>query len=111
MPNTMGRAFWIRSKSYQFPGKNGPTLTGTGRGKVDDHAVLRTLEAGVDYRPFDAVRAFLYGRLGQADQDGLRQSGGRDIDFHLDRQRVDAQQRECLQFSKHGGIVPSFLSR
>ena len=57
-----------------------------GRGQVDDDAILRALEAGVDDRPFDAVRAFLDGRFGQADQHRLRQAARRDIDLDLDRQ-------------------------
>ena len=53
-------------------------------------AILRAHEAGVDHRPLDAVRALLDGRLGQADQHGLGQRAGRDVDLDLDRHGVDA---------------------
>ena len=81
--------------------ERGGLLGQIGRGQVDDDAVLRPLEAGVDDRPLDAVRAFLDGRLGQADQNGFRQPGGRDVDLDLDRQGVDAQQREGFEFGEH----------
>ena len=62
-----------------------------GRGKVDNHAVLRALEARVDDRPLYPVRALLDGRLRQPDQDGFRQPGGRNVHLDLHRQGVDAK--------------------
>ncbi len=73
-----------------------------GRGEVDDDAVVRAHEAGVDERPLDAMRALLDGRFGQADEHGLGQRAGRDIDLDLDRQGVDAEEREGVELGEHG---------
>ena len=81
--------------------ERGGLLGQIGRGQVDDDAVLRPLEAGVDHRPLDAVRAFLDRRLRQADENVLRQARGRDIDLDLDRQGVDADEREGFEFGEH----------
>ena len=80
-----------------------------GRGQVDDDAALRALKAGVDHRPFDAVRAFLDRGLRKADKDLFRQTAGGDIDFDLNRQGVDADEREGFEFGEHGRFIP--LSR
>ncbi len=77
-----------------------------GRGQVDDDAALRALEARVDHRPLDAMRAFLDGRLGKADQDLLGQSAGGDIDLDLDGQGLDADEREGFEFGEHRRVIP-----
>ena len=41
---------------------------------------------------------------GRPDQHGFRQSGGRDVHLDLDRQGVDAQEREGLEFGEHGPV-------
>ena len=57
--------------------------------------------AAVDHRPLDPVRAFLDGRLGQADQDRLGQGPGRNIDLDLDRQGLDPEQRIRSEPGEH----------
>ena len=54
-------------------------------------AFRKPLQAAIDHRPLDAMRALLNRLLGHANQNRLRQRAGRDIDLHLDRQRVDTQ--------------------
>jgi hypothetical protein len=47
---------------------------------------MRPHEAAVDHRPLNSVCALLDGLLRQADQHGLRQRAGRNIDLDFDRQ-------------------------
>jgi hypothetical protein len=77
-----------------------PSLAGTIRGQIDDHAILCALETGVDRGPLDAMGALPNRRLGQPDQLGLRQHRRRTID--LNRQGVDAEQRERCELGGHG---------
>ena len=79
-----------------------PSLVGTCRCEVDDDAICGALEAGVDDGSFDAVGAFFDGGFGEADQNRMGQAAVRDIDFALDGEGVDAQQREDFKVGKHG---------
>ena len=74
-----------------------------GRGEVDDDAVARADEAAVGQGPLDAVRAFLDGRFGQADEDRLGQRAGRDIHLDFDRHGFDADEREGVELGEHDG--------
>jgi hypothetical protein len=51
------------------------------------------------------MRTLLHRRLGQPDEYQFRQAGGRDIDFHFDRQGVDPDEREGLEFGEHGSPI------
>ncbi len=73
-----------------------------GRCQVDHDAILRPHEAAVDHRPLDAMRALLHRLLGQSDEQRLRQRAGRDIDFDLDRQSVDTEERKGVELGEHG---------
>ena len=72
------------------------------RREVDDDAVRRPRVAAVDEGTLDAVRAFFDGGFGQANEDRFRHGGRGDVDFHVDRTRVDAVQRVGQQLGKHG---------
>ena len=93
LPEPIGVDLSAAGQDAQGDGQveRGGLLGQIGRGQVDDHAVLRALEARVDDRPLDPVGALLDGRLRQPDQHGFRQPGGRNVDLHLHRQGVDAQ--------------------
>jgi hypothetical protein len=56
----------------------------------------------VDQGALDAVDALLDGELWKSDEHRLRQSGG-DVHLHLDRHRVDPDEREGVQLGEHGG--------
>lgn len=71
------------------------------RRQVDDDAVDGPHIAAVDERPFDAMRALLDGGFGQSDEDRLGHGRRRDIDLHLDRPGVDAEQGIRQQFGQH----------
>jgi len=45
--------------------------------------------------------ALLNCRLGQTDQQHLRHRRWRYVDFHLDRQGIDSQQAQSMQFCEH----------
>ena len=69
--------------------------------EIDDDAIDGPLIAAVDQRPLDPRRALLDGRLGHADQDGFGQRPGRDIDFDLNRQGLDPEQRISCEPGEH----------
>ena len=81
--------------------ERGGVLREIGRSEIDHYAILRPLIAAIHQRPFDAVYTLFNGRLGEADEDGLRERGVRDVDLDFDRKRVNAQQREGLQLGEH----------
>jgi DNA invertase Pin-like site-specific DNA recombinase len=68
----------------------------TSPGHVDHDAIRGADEAAVDHRTLDAMDTFLHRGFRQADENRLWDRAGRDIDFHLHRQRVNAHQRERL---------------
>lgn len=68
--------------------------TGASRSEIDDDAIFGLLITGVHQGPFDAMHAFAHGRFGQADEHGLRQGPGRDVDFDFHGHGVDADERE-----------------
>ena len=72
------------------------------RGEVDHHPIIRPQEARVHHRPLDAVRAFLDRRLGKSDQNRFGKCAGRDVHLHLDRHRLDADQRKRAKLGEHG---------
>lgn len=70
-------------------------------GEVYNHTILRADEAAVDHRTFDAMRALLDRLLRQADEERFWQRAGRDVDFHFDRKRVDAEERKGVELGEH----------
>jgi hypothetical protein len=69
------------------------------------NTVVNTLwadEVAVDLRSLDPMRALLDGLFRQTNEHGLGQRAGRNVDLHLDRQGVDAQQRKGVQLGEQG---------
>ena len=55
----------------------------------------------MDDRPFHAVRALPNRGFGQSHENRLGKRARRDIDFDIHRDRLNAQQRERMQFGQH----------
>jgi len=83
--------------------KGGPLFFDVSRGQVDGDPAGREFVAGILDGGFNAVLAFLDGSFGEPNRRELRQALG-NIDFHLDRISVDAEQGTGKYFSQH---VPS----
>ena len=64
----------------------------TSWGQVDDDAIGGENEPAVHQGPFDAMDALLHRLLREADEDGLRQRRGRDVDLDLYGEGVDSQE-------------------
>lgn len=76
----------------------------------DDEPAERPGVAEVRERAFDAVDRFLDGEFRQADEDDLAHAAG-EIDFDLDGQGVDPEQREGVELREHGRIVVAAARR
>ena len=79
-------------------------------GEIDDHAVLRPHEAGVHQGPLDAVRAFLDGGLGQADQHGFGQSAVGDVDLDLGEASIPTSEK-VRSLASIDGAAPELCAR
>ena len=74
------------------------------RSKVDDRAARGPVVAEVGQGPLDAVDTLPDGHLRQADEDRLGQPGG-GVHFHLDGDRVDADQSKGVELGEHAGRI------
>ena len=74
-----------------------------GRSEIDDGAAGMPGVAEIGQGALDAMNALLDRHLGQADEDRLGQPG-RDIDFDLDGNGVDADEGEGVQLGEHGRL-------
>ena len=52
------------------------------------------------------MRAFLDGGLGKSDKNVFRQTAGGDIDLNLNRQGINADEREGFEFGEHRRFIP-----
>ena len=71
------------------------------RGEVDDDPVVRPVEARVDHRPGDAVRALADRGVRQPHEHGRRQGPSGNVHLHIDGHRIDPEQGERLEPREH----------
>jgi hypothetical protein len=79
--------------------------------QLDHDTALRALKARVDDRPLDAMRAFLDRGFEETDENLFGQAAGRYVDRNLNRQGLDADEREGSQFGAIDGSSPSRAGR
>jgi hypothetical protein len=81
------------------------------RREIDHDPIDGPLIAAVDERPLDAMRAFLNRGLREPDQNRLRQRPGRNIDFDLNRQGLDPNQRISGKLGEHREAICEIRAR